>query len=674
MKVYKLSIQICCLALFLFLLACSRPASQLQPVAVKGILDLSQWDFEKNGDLTLEGEWDFIWNQFLSYEQILNMKAKITSYMNVPGHWRGLKAGDSVLPGDGYCTVHLLVKLPAISKDLAIKIPDIGTAHRIWINDNLIYEAGRIGKTEKEMIPYLMPEIRLLNFQNEKEFHITLQMSNFMDRTGGVWGHFTLGKSKDLDRRKSIVLSLEMMVFGGLFIMSIYHFGLFTIRRQDRSTLFFGLFCLDYAIRTLLVEHRILMRIFPSLPFDLTFRLEYLTAYLVFPFFVSFFSHLFSKEFNLYYIRAVWIFILVLCTTVILFPHYIYTQFLIPFEAAVFCSIPYLLYANLSAIRNRRVGSVTSFAGVVILGIGAVTDILHNEHIIFLHYTFPFCLFGFLFFQSFSLSTKFSKAFSISEKQALELSEKTVSLTNTNEELNELKTELEKKVEERSRTLELVYRESVIEMQKVSSLEKELAVQKERQKIFVDIHDHMGSNILDLKNFIEDIASDEKNDDIIIKKAKFTINKLEDNLRMKLYAIEDLEILRKDPLNGIRLLILRRYSIPNREINFFCEEDLYEIPRSSFSEKLVEVLFSVSQENATNDLRYGSGLSEWRFFLRKQNLCLEMISSTNYTIDHKGSGNGRKNIENRLHEIGGYSMYCDDMKIFHTRFYFPLSR
>lgn len=672
MKSCCFSMRIFYLCAILFIGNCTGTSSEARPAAVKGVIDLSQWDFQKNGALGLDGEWDFYWNQFLSHETVRTEKSVSDFHIQIPGHWKGMRLGDSTLPGNGYCTIHLFVKLPAVSRDLAVRIPDIGTAHKIWINEKLIYEAGRVGKTENEMLPYLMPEIRLLNFLNEKEFHITVQMSNFMDRTGGVWGHLILGNVRDIDRQKSITLALEMTVVGGLFIMSMYHFGLFFIRRQDRSTLYFGLFCLDFALRTLLVEQRILIYTFPFLPFDLTFRMEYLTGYLAFPFFASFLSHLFSGEISSYYIRASWVFIISLCISVIVLPHYRYTQLLIPYEIFVFCSIPYMLYANISAIRRRKIGAVSSFAGHIILCIGAVTDILHNEHIIFLHYTFPFCLFGFLFFQSFSLSTKFSKAFSVSEKQALELSEKTVSLTAANEELNTLKTELEGKVRERSRTLERVYQETVIEIQKVNSLEKELAVQKERQKIFVDIHDHMGSNILDLKNFIEDLSSESSNFNDTVKKAKFTINKLEDNLKMKLYAIEDLEFLRKDPLNGIRLLILRRYSNHSREINFFCEESLYEIPRTVFSEELVEVLFSVSQENATNDLKYGSGLSEWKFFQRKENLCLEMISETDYKFDILRSGNGRRNIENRICEIGGFSVYCEQNEIFHARFYFPL--
>lgn len=671
MKNFLVSVLCFCITVILFIGRCSGAQPAYKPAAVKGVIDLSQWNFQKYGELELDGEWTFYWNQFLNYETILQEKPPVSSYLNVPGHWRDMKLGDSVLPGSGYCTIHLLVKLPALSKDLSIRIPDIGTAHKIWINEKLIYEAGKVGKSEKEMIPYLMPEIRPLNSQLEKEFHITMQISNFMDRTGGVWGHLTLGSFDQLYRQRSIVLSSEMTVFGGLFIMAIYHLGLFTIRRQDRSTLFFGLFCMDFAFRTLLAGQRNLMYFFPALPFEFTFRAEYLAGYLAFPFVVSFLYYVFSGQINRTYLKIVWGFVLLLCISALIFPHYKYTQALVFYEIFVLCSLPYLLFANVSAIRNKKIGSLSSFAGHIILCIGAVTDTLHNEHIIFLPYIFPFCLFGFLFFQSFSLSMKFSKAFSVSEKQSLELIEKTMSLTSTNEELNALKTELEEKVEERSRTLKRVYQESVKEMQKVNSLEKELAVQKERQKIFVDIHDHMGSNILDLKKYIDDIDKKSDNHQDIIRSARYTLKKLEDNLRMKLYAIEDLEFLQKDPLNGIRLLILRRYSAYSREINFFCEESLYEVPKEHFSDSMVEVLFSVSQENASNDLKYGVDLSEWKFFRRKKCLCLEILSSTMYPAEQRGSGNGRRNIERRINEIGGYSVYCEESDKFHARFYLP---
>ena len=36
-----------------------------QPFAVNGVLDLTQWDFDRDGAVSLDGEWDFYWQQLL---------------------------------------------------------------------------------------------------------------------------------------------------------------------------------------------------------------------------------------------------------------------------------------------------------------------------------------------------------------------------------------------------------------------------------------------------------------------------------------------------------------------------------------------------------------------------------------------------------------------------------
>ena len=58
----------------------------------------------------------------------------------------------------------------------------------------LIHEGGKIGKTREEMTAFVFPEVLDLDISNRKEIHITIHISNFMDRTGGVWGHFHLEK------------------------------------------------------------------------------------------------------------------------------------------------------------------------------------------------------------------------------------------------------------------------------------------------------------------------------------------------------------------------------------------------------------------------------------------------------------------------------------------------
>ena len=51
-------------ALLLSLCGCGEKR-RTQPVAVDGVLDLSNWDFERDGIVDLKGEWRFVWEEFV---------------------------------------------------------------------------------------------------------------------------------------------------------------------------------------------------------------------------------------------------------------------------------------------------------------------------------------------------------------------------------------------------------------------------------------------------------------------------------------------------------------------------------------------------------------------------------------------------------------------------------
>jgi len=56
--------------LILYLSGCSTLFSPDQPKAEKGILDLTQWQFEEDGVIKLNGQWEFYWNQLLEPHQL----------------------------------------------------------------------------------------------------------------------------------------------------------------------------------------------------------------------------------------------------------------------------------------------------------------------------------------------------------------------------------------------------------------------------------------------------------------------------------------------------------------------------------------------------------------------------------------------------------------------------
>lgn len=72
------------LLISLFLMGCI--SEKRQPVLQKGVLDISDWKFETDGAISLDGEWEIYWMKLLEPENFksnpdINNK---NSYLSIP--------------------------------------------------------------------------------------------------------------------------------------------------------------------------------------------------------------------------------------------------------------------------------------------------------------------------------------------------------------------------------------------------------------------------------------------------------------------------------------------------------------------------------------------------------------------------------------------------------------
>lgn len=133
-----------------------------QPQAIEGVLDLRQWDFAQAGPINLDGEWKFYWQQSLTNGEIAGTTPpRMTGYISVPGSWRGYKVNGQPLSGDGYATYRLTILInPATLPEefLALKMPvPVNTAHRLYVDGQLLGSAGQVGSTAETMTPQYDP-------------------------------------------------------------------------------------------------------------------------------------------------------------------------------------------------------------------------------------------------------------------------------------------------------------------------------------------------------------------------------------------------------------------------------------------------------------------------------------------------------------------------------------
>ena len=148
---------LCCL-IGLFLLSCDIASTIRSPKAMKGVLDLRQWSFEENGNVTLNGEWKFYWNQLLQHSDFGTPSLPVASgFAQVPSVWKNFHLDTIAIHGQGYATYRLVVKTNRKTA-MALKLGDIATAAAIYVDGQKIFEAGKVGTSRQTMRPQFVSD------------------------------------------------------------------------------------------------------------------------------------------------------------------------------------------------------------------------------------------------------------------------------------------------------------------------------------------------------------------------------------------------------------------------------------------------------------------------------------------------------------------------------------
>ncbi|MFT5872464.1 MAG: diguanylate cyclase (GGDEF)-like protein [Clostridium sp.] len=385
------------------------------PKASEGKLDLSNWNFEKDGTILLDGQWELYWEQLLEPKDFKNnAKKKTIDFLKVPGSLT-TTVNNKKLPKYGYGTMRLLINMNADKDKLyGIRTQFILSASKIWINGKLATSVGVVSKDESNATGSF--EHQISAFSNEgSEVEIVIQMSNFNNIKGKVTG-IILGNTKQIKREYIVGVATDLIIFGCIFIIGIYHFALYYKRQKCKESMYFGVFCLIIALRNLLVSQRVIFEFYPDIPFSIFNKIAYLTAYLALPFLTMFLSELFDKEISRKVVNIVKIvsigFSLITIFTNIEF----YDKFLIYFEVFSIIILSYILFNVVKATISKKQGAFIILFGFVVFLITIVHDMFLQAGILYTNSLAPSGFVIFIFSQAYMLASKFSNAFTEVEK------------------------------------------------------------------------------------------------------------------------------------------------------------------------------------------------------------------------------------------------------------------
>lgn len=392
------------------LLSAAGPIPGAAQTVKGGFTDLSHHDFVKDGAVVLSGTWEFYWSQLLSPSDV-NAGLKM-HYLNVPGSWH--RQGDFDVLGFG--TYRLRMIIPDDRSGLSIYFPIINSSAKIWVNNNLVQETGKVSGSPLDFTPKLLATIVALP-QNTREIELVVQVANFAYFSGGIAGYPRLDRSPAIFAKLSRDHGIENIFAGSLFAMFIYQLILYLLYHRGKPYLWLALICLGVALRALIVHGGSFMlpNLYPSVEWELWKKIEFGSVYAVialFPLYVKdlFLDHAPKLPVLIFVFVAV-----VFCAAVIVTPQFVYGKLL------EFCHLFLLLgfiYAVYSITRAWRAGNKD--ARIILLGVLAafpfvLGEIMKNSRFFSIDINFMYLVelgvLVFLLFQVYLLAHHYAKSY-----------------------------------------------------------------------------------------------------------------------------------------------------------------------------------------------------------------------------------------------------------------------
>ncbi len=393
---------------------CSGNAGK-KPVAQDGILDLR--DHEFIGHLNLDGEWRFVWRD-TSSTAITTSEDHIN--IQVPDSWKGHRYNGVKLPGHGAGSYFLTILIPEQSESYAIKFTTAGTAYNLFVNEDLVGSVGIYSVDPAMSRPLYEPKIFNLG-ELSNQLTLRVDVSNYDHRLGGLWESITFGTTEEIYEYREKQVAMALFMFGTIFVMGIYHLGIFSLSTRGRAALYFGLFCLIIGLRTLTTGEIFIHQIWPSISWQLLVKIEYLTFFTGIPIFYLFVRLQFPDELS-ERVGQVVAGISILFVLLVLFTRVdTFSSSLNYFQPFSLLVMLYIIYGLVLAFIRGEEGSTMVLVGFLSIVVTFINDILYVANVLHTGHLISLGLLIFILTQAFLISIRFSKAYATIELQRTKL-------------------------------------------------------------------------------------------------------------------------------------------------------------------------------------------------------------------------------------------------------------
>jgi len=408
--------------------------------ARNGTLDLSGWNPDRDGILSLRGEWDFYWRRFLDYSDLVSSDPGADLKAKVPSVWNNYNVNNNNLPGFGYATYRLRVINAKTDSPVAFRIPTMATAYNMYVNNSLIASNGAAAAKKDDFRPEYRPRTVQI-WPPSSQFEIIVQVSNFIYARGGMWYPVNMGTPEQIQELDKHIVYRDIFLFSSCFILGLYYLSIFLLRREDKSSLYFVFMCLVVMGRTVIHGDYAVYTLIPLISFSGIVFINYVTLYWFPTTFALLLSKLYPEEAPKQVVGMMVVYSSAMTMVTLFAPVHFYTNYTYLILSIAILIALYTLVITAIAFIKRRQNSFIVFMGAMVMISGAVYDVLCHYRVISLNVgelsSFGFVVF--LFLQSFVLARRFSQAFTNVEELSRRLVEmdkvKDDFLANTSHEL-----------------------------------------------------------------------------------------------------------------------------------------------------------------------------------------------------------------------------------------------
>lgn len=406
-------------------------ANTVQIHPQKGVLDIENWDPERDGTLILRGQWNFYWQRFMSYREMMDESPVPDLAADVPGEWNKSVLNGKKLPGTGYGTYVVKVINVPEGNPLAMRIPAYSTSYALYFNDRLLSSNGKVGTGREEYEPEYLPKV--VEFTpTEASFEIIVHIANFTYSRGGMWYALSLGTPEQIHSMDRAIVYKDLFLFGALSVMAFYYLSIFLLRREDKSSLYFVFMCVIFASRIAVYGEYLIYKLVPFINFSAIVFIEYMTvcwfsvaaAFMV--------GELFPAENSRKVLKAAFVYGSVMTLLFLFTPISFYTSLVYYIQIAALLIGAYSIITVCIAFFRGRKDALLVLTGAFAVIVCAVHDMLYQNNTIVssVGELVSFGLFILLLLQSFVLARRSSEAF----KDVRALSQKLLKLDRIKDE------------------------------------------------------------------------------------------------------------------------------------------------------------------------------------------------------------------------------------------------